>query len=191
MALCLGIDVGGTFTDAVLTDGSKVSRAKSPTVARRPRAVGAHRHRHFWRERADSRCPAPAPDRPLRAGHDRGDQCPHRAYRRPGGSGHDRWDSRTLFLWRRGVVCRDGIWSVYPEAIVPRDVSWACASGSTGTVTCSLALDPEAAVDARPASSSRNTRSRRWRCRFCGPSGIRITNPAVAAIRERLSVPSG
>ena len=32
MELCLGIDVGGTFTDAVLTDGAKVSRAKSPTV---------------------------------------------------------------------------------------------------------------------------------------------------------------
>ena len=30
---CLGIDVGGTFTDAVLTEGTTVWRAKSPTIA--------------------------------------------------------------------------------------------------------------------------------------------------------------
>jgi N-methylhydantoinase A/oxoprolinase/acetone carboxylase beta subunit/N-methylhydantoinase B/oxoprolinase/acetone carboxylase alpha subunit len=29
--MCLGVDVGGTFTDAVLTEGSSVWRAKSPT----------------------------------------------------------------------------------------------------------------------------------------------------------------
>ena len=32
MSMCVGIDVGGTFTDAVLTQGSKVWRAKFPTV---------------------------------------------------------------------------------------------------------------------------------------------------------------
>ncbi len=32
MSVCLGIDVGGTFTDAVLTEGTRVWRAKSPTV---------------------------------------------------------------------------------------------------------------------------------------------------------------
>ncbi|HLY82647.1 MAG TPA: hydantoinase/oxoprolinase family protein, partial [Acidimicrobiales bacterium] len=32
-ATCLGIDVGGTFTDAVLTEGTTVWRAKSPTIA--------------------------------------------------------------------------------------------------------------------------------------------------------------
>ena len=37
MSVCLGIDVGGTFTDAVLTDGPTVWRAKSPTV---PEDVG-------------------------------------------------------------------------------------------------------------------------------------------------------
>jgi N-methylhydantoinase A/oxoprolinase/acetone carboxylase beta subunit/N-methylhydantoinase B/oxoprolinase/acetone carboxylase alpha subunit len=37
VAVCLGIDVGGTFTDAVLTDGAVVWRAKSPTV---PEDVG-------------------------------------------------------------------------------------------------------------------------------------------------------
>ena len=31
--MLLGVDVGGTFTDAVLTEGDKVWRAKSPTVA--------------------------------------------------------------------------------------------------------------------------------------------------------------
>jgi N-methylhydantoinase A len=30
--VCIGIDVGGTFTDAVLTDGDRVWRAKSPTT---------------------------------------------------------------------------------------------------------------------------------------------------------------
>jgi len=31
--VCLGIDVGGTFTEAVLTEGTAVWRAKSPTLA--------------------------------------------------------------------------------------------------------------------------------------------------------------
>ncbi len=30
--VCLGIDIGGTFTDAVLTDGTRSWRAKSPTT---------------------------------------------------------------------------------------------------------------------------------------------------------------
>ncbi len=30
---CIGIDIGGTFTDAVLTDGSSIWRAKSPTTS--------------------------------------------------------------------------------------------------------------------------------------------------------------
>src|SRR5438067_35028 len=29
---CIGVDVGGTFTDAVLTDGVRIWRAKSPTT---------------------------------------------------------------------------------------------------------------------------------------------------------------
>ncbi len=35
--LCFGIDVGGTFTDCVLTEGDRVWRAKSPTI---PGAIG-------------------------------------------------------------------------------------------------------------------------------------------------------
>jgi N-methylhydantoinase A len=35
--LCFGIDVGGTFTDCVLTEGNRVWRAKSPTT---PGAIG-------------------------------------------------------------------------------------------------------------------------------------------------------
>ena len=35
--MCFGIDVGGTFTDCVLTDGDRVWRAKSPTT---PGAIG-------------------------------------------------------------------------------------------------------------------------------------------------------
>jgi N-methylhydantoinase A len=35
--LCFGIDVGGTFTDCVLTEGDRVWRAKSPTT---PEAIG-------------------------------------------------------------------------------------------------------------------------------------------------------
>ena len=31
-SVCIGIDVGGTFTDAVLTDGEQVWRAKAPTT---------------------------------------------------------------------------------------------------------------------------------------------------------------
>jgi len=31
--VCVGVDVGGTFTDAVLTDGAGIWRAKSPTTA--------------------------------------------------------------------------------------------------------------------------------------------------------------
>ena len=30
--LCLGVDVGGTFTDAVLSSGTETWRAKSPTT---------------------------------------------------------------------------------------------------------------------------------------------------------------
>ena len=29
---CIGIDVGGTFTDCVLTDGARTWRAKAPTT---------------------------------------------------------------------------------------------------------------------------------------------------------------
>jgi N-methylhydantoinase A len=36
-SLCFGIDVGGTFTDCVLTEGDRVWRAKSPTT---PGAIG-------------------------------------------------------------------------------------------------------------------------------------------------------
>ena len=31
--ICIGVDVGGTFTDAVLTDGARTWRAKAPTTA--------------------------------------------------------------------------------------------------------------------------------------------------------------
>jgi N-methylhydantoinase A len=31
--LCFGIDVGGTFTDCVLTEGDRLWRAKSPTTS--------------------------------------------------------------------------------------------------------------------------------------------------------------
>ena len=30
--ICIGIDVGGTFTDCVLTDGTSTWRAKAPTT---------------------------------------------------------------------------------------------------------------------------------------------------------------
>jgi N-methylhydantoinase A len=36
--LCIGIDVGGTFTDAVITQGPRVWRAKAPTTPRDPAA---------------------------------------------------------------------------------------------------------------------------------------------------------
>ena len=32
LGACVGVDVGGTFTDAVLTEGRGVWRAKSPTT---------------------------------------------------------------------------------------------------------------------------------------------------------------
>src|SRR5256714_8638641 len=35
----LGVDVGGTFTDAVLVDGGRVSTAKVPTAARQEQSV--------------------------------------------------------------------------------------------------------------------------------------------------------
>src|SRR5437667_9017289 len=31
-ALCIGVDVGGTFTDGVLTDATRIWRAKAPTT---------------------------------------------------------------------------------------------------------------------------------------------------------------
>src|SRR5439155_12793352 len=50
----LGVDVGGTFTDAVLVEGGRVSTAKVPTAARQEqsvlaaaRAVGAERLERF------------------------------------------------------------------------------------------------------------------------------------------------
>src|SRR6185437_9699598 len=50
----LGVDVGGTFTDAVLLDGAEVRTAKVPTAARQEesvlaavRAVGAERVTRF------------------------------------------------------------------------------------------------------------------------------------------------
>src|SRR3954454_19807102 len=35
----LGVDVGGTFTDAVLLDGGRISTAKVPTAARQEESV--------------------------------------------------------------------------------------------------------------------------------------------------------
>jgi N-methylhydantoinase A len=66
MALCLGIDVGGTFTDAVLTDGSKVWRAKSPTVAADLGQSVLDATTLLAQRAGFDVARAPAPDRPLR-----------------------------------------------------------------------------------------------------------------------------
>ena len=37
--MLLGVDVGGTFTDAVLVDGARISTAKVPTTPRTSRSA--------------------------------------------------------------------------------------------------------------------------------------------------------
>ena len=61
----------------------------------------------------------------------------------------------------KGRRVNDGIWSVYPDPILPRAGSRACASGSTGTDGCSSRSDPREAVEAAAArrrASGRVTR---------------------------------
>ena len=80
---CIGIDVGGTFTDCVLTDGTSTWRAKAPTTTgeiglRRAGGSGARGPA----ERHDPRRAA-AQGQPLRPGHHGRDQHAGLAHRPP------------------------------------------------------------------------------------------------------------
>ena len=120
MELCLGIDVGGTFTDAVLTDGAKVSRAKSPTVSA-DLGLSVLNAITLLAERAGFTLPELLP-RIGRFGL--GTTAVTNVLTARTGvrvglvttAGFE--DSLPLAKGRR---VSDGIWSVYPEAILPRD----------------------------------------------------------------------
>ena len=84
---CIGIDVGGTFTDCVLTDGTSTWRAKAPTttgeigegvLAAAELAAGA----------AAPRSTSSCPGEPLRARHDGRDQHAGLAHRPAGRPAH-------------------------------------------------------------------------------------------------------
>ena len=86
--VCLGVDVGGTFTDAVLTDGTGIWRAKSPTT---PGDVGEvwSRAIELAAARAGSDLDVGAPCRAaVRSRHDRRDQRARLARRTAGRADH-------------------------------------------------------------------------------------------------------
>jgi N-methylhydantoinase A len=184
MALCLGIDVGGTFTDAVLTDGSKVWRAKSPTVAA-DLGQSVLDATTLLAQRAGSTLPELLP-RIARFGL--GTTAVTNVLTARTGvrvglvttAGFE--DSLPLAKGRR---VSDGIWSVYPEAIVPRERIMGVRERVDRDGHVLMALDPEAAVEA----ASRNARWRPWRFRFSGPSRIRITNSGRSPQFARPSLP--
>lgn len=147
MALCLGIDVGGTFTDAVLTDGSKVWRAKSPTVAA-DLGRSVLDATTLLAQRAGSTLPELLP-RIARFGL--GTTAVTNVLTARTGvrvglvttAGFE--DSLPLAKGRR---VSDGIWSVYPEAIVPRERIVGVRERVDRDGHVLIALDPDAAVDA-------------------------------------------
>ena len=147
MALCLGIDVGGTFTDAVLTDGVTISRAKSPTVTA-DLGQSVLNATTLLAERAGFTLPELLP-RIGRFGLGTTavtNVLAERTGVRVGlvtTEGFE--DSLPLAKGRR---VNDGIWSVYPEAILPRDRIVGVRERIDRDGHVLIALDPEAAVDA-------------------------------------------
>ena len=147
MELCLGIDVGGTFTDAVLTDGAKVSRAKSPTVSA-DLGLSVLNAITLLAERAGFTLPELLP-RIGRFGL--GTTAVTNVLTARTGvrvglvttAGFE--DSLPLAKGRR---VSDGIWSVYPEAILPRDRIMGVPERIDRDGHVLVALDPETAVDA-------------------------------------------
>src|SRR6202453_3514244 len=147
MALCLGIDVGGTFTDAVLTDGSKVWRAKSTTV---PADLGQSvlDATSLLAQRAGTTLPELLPGI---ARFGLGTTAVTNVLTARTGvrvglvttAGFE--DSLPLAKGRR---VNDGIWSVYPEAILPRDRIVGVRERIDRDGHVLIALDPETAVDA-------------------------------------------
>ena len=83
--MLLGVDVGGTFTDAVLLDGERLHTAKVPTTPEdQSRGVIAAVEAVLERAGAAARR-----RRGLRPRDDRRDQRPARGARRPHGAGRD------------------------------------------------------------------------------------------------------
>ncbi len=144
---CLGIDVGGTFTDAVLTDGAVVWRAKSPTV-----------RDDVGRSVLDA-CGLVA----ARAGTTLGELLP-----RVGRFGLGTTAVTNVLAARSGVRVglittagfedelpaakgrrvNDGVWSVYPEAIVPRTRIAGVRERVDRDGRILTPLDPDEAVEA-------------------------------------------
>ncbi len=92
---CIGVDVGGTFTDAVLTDGTTTWRAKAPTTPGRVGRAGCSPPPAWSPGAPGGHLEALLPTvEPLRPRHHRGDQHAGRPHRPAGGSDHHRAASR-------------------------------------------------------------------------------------------------
>ena len=175
--VCIGVDVGGTFTDAVLTDGVGIWRAKAPTTpgdlgtgvlaaveiaaraGRQRSRVGAARGRRFG------------------LGHDGGHEHARVPRRSAGRAGRDRGLRRAgrVRAWAPGP--RRGRLADPPARDRRRrGASSASTSASTATATsCARSIPPKSSPRCTGRSSTPST-SRRSRSRSSGRSGTRCTS---------------
>ena len=145
--MCIGIDVGGTFTDAVLTDGSHVWRAKTPSV---PDDIGRSvlDATRLVAERAGTTLKALLPD--------------------VGRFGLGTTAVTNLLAARTGVAVglvttagfedelpvakgrrlSEGLWSVYPDPVVPRSRITGVRERIDRDGQVLVPLDPHEAVEA-------------------------------------------
>ena len=175
--VCIGVDVGGTFTDAVLTDGVGIWRAKSPTT---PGDVGtgvlAAVEIAARRAGSDPDVGA-ARSQAVRAGYDGGHERP-RVPGRSAGRARSRREGSTS--WSRSARGRSdprrGRLADPPARDRVAAVRRRCRRADGPRRQRRASARSQRSRGARPGSSSRPSTSKRSRCRSSGPSGTLCTS---------------